>query len=106
MAQGACLALEDALVLGNILSHQNNWENMANLLTESRKGRVLWALDRNRRREKLTDFPYWISSLRLKLVGQKTWIEDYAPLAVPLNVQTVKRLKIALLLFSVSKAFL
>jgi len=90
MAQGASLALEDALVLGDMLTQTDNWSNAADILTENRKERVSWALSRNRRREKLTNLPYWISSLGLKLVGQKTWIEDYAPLAVPLRNQAIK----------------
>jgi len=90
MAQGASLALEDALVLGDEMSSRDSWHGMSNALTEKRRERVLWALERNRRREKLTNLPYWVSSLGLRLVGQKTWIEDYAPLAKRLELTETK----------------
>ncbi len=87
MAQGASLALEDALIFGDVLSGQTDWSSAAETFTERRKSRVSWAIERNRRREKLTKIPYWVSSIGLKLVGEKTWIEDYSVLAKPLEME-------------------
>ena len=80
MAQGGSLAIEDALVLKHLLNINHDWTDMAGQFTRSRNERINWVRARNRKREKLTKLPIWLTKSGLRLVGKKTWTEDYRPL--------------------------
>jgi 2-polyprenyl-6-methoxyphenol hydroxylase-like FAD-dependent oxidoreductase len=80
MAQGGSLALEDALVLANLLQNEEDWSQLAERFTDLRKERIDWVYARNRKRGKLAKLPFWIARLGLQKVGAKNWTTDYAPL--------------------------
>ena len=80
MAQGAALALEDAVVLSKLLENKN-WSTIATEFSKHRTNRIDWTRARNQKREKLSKLPFWIAKLGLKKVGEKNWKEDYRPLA-------------------------
>lgn len=80
MAQGGALALEDAIVLSNLLK-TNDWNTIASTFSKNRQERIDWTRARNQKREKLSKLPYWIAKLGLKKMGEKNWTEDYRPLA-------------------------
>lgn len=80
MAQGGALALEDAVVLSDLLKNED-WSTMAATFSKNRSNRIDWTRARNQKREKLSKLPYWIAKLGLKKVGEKNWTEDYRPLA-------------------------
>ena len=80
MAQGGALAIEDAVVLSNLLKN-NDWDSMASVFSKNRQERIDWTRIRNQKREKLSKLPYWIAKIGLKKVGKKNWTEDYKPLS-------------------------
>ena len=83
MAQGGSMALEDALVLARLLDENADWTKTAEGLTQRRHERVAWVRARNRRREKLTNLPFFVAKIGLKFTGRKSWTADYAPLRQP-----------------------
>ena len=80
MAQGAALALEDALALADVVTSADHLSEVAERLTERRSDRVAWVRSRNRRREKLARVPFPLAVIGAKLTGARTWTEDYRPL--------------------------
>ena len=80
MAQGGAMALEDAVVISNLLKNKN-WDTITSTFSEHRKQRIDWTRLRNQKREKLSKLPFWIAKLGLKKVGEKNWTEDYKPLS-------------------------
>lgn len=80
MAQGGALALEDAVVLSNLLA-QNDWNNIAESFTSKRKERIRWTRAKNNRREKLAKLPMWAIKLGSKYYKGKDWVRDYQLLA-------------------------
>lgn len=80
MAEGAALAVEDALELADVFASDRSDDEIAEALTARRADRVEWVRERNRRREKLTRIPFPIAVLGLRLMGARTWTEDYEPL--------------------------
>lgn len=80
MAQGGALALEDAIVLSNLLK-QPNWNSIAETFTAKRQDRINWTRAKNNRREKLAKLPMWVIKLGAKYYKGKDWIRDYQLLA-------------------------
>ena len=78
MAQGASMALEDALVLARMLATSG-----ADALVgfwERRRARVHWVRQRTRRRDHLRALPAFARNLAFRLAGTALYRRDYRPL--------------------------
>jgi len=80
MAQGGSLALEDAEAAAAIIA-EGDLDEAALRLTTARAARTEWVQARNRRREKLSELPFTVAKLGLRVAGRRSWIADLAPLA-------------------------
>lgn len=81
MAQGGALALEDAVILADLLNKNDNWTYIAENFTALRKQRVQWTRSKNNRREKLGKLPLWVIKIGAKYYKGNDWVKDYKLLA-------------------------
>lgn len=84
MAQGGAMALEDVLVLAELLGDADHDHIDAALSTfqARRVGRVQWVLDQNHRRDKARNLPTPLRNLSLRLAGERLSKANHAPLHV------------------------
>jgi 2-polyprenyl-6-methoxyphenol hydroxylase-like FAD-dependent oxidoreductase len=83
MAQGASLAVEDAIVLARLLDTSRNWANMATRLESQRNDRVTWVKQHTDRQSKLLTIPYAARKLAMRTAGEKLWKRSFSPLREP-----------------------
>ena len=83
MAQGAALAVEDALVLAGLLRADHDWTAVARRLAALRGRRVSWVMTHTRRQARMITLPYPLRRRVLRLVGEKLWRRSFAPLREP-----------------------
>lgn len=83
MAQGASLAVEDAIVLSRLLDNSRNWANMAAQLEARRSARVGWVKEHTDRQSKLLTMPYAARKLAMRSIGEKLWKRSFSVLREP-----------------------
>jgi 2-polyprenyl-6-methoxyphenol hydroxylase-like FAD-dependent oxidoreductase len=80
MAQGASMALEDALVLARMLATVASPTEALARFCERRRARVQWVRQRTRRRDRLRTLPAFVRNLAFRLAGPAIYRRDYRPL--------------------------
>lgn len=84
MAEGAALAMEDALVLAETLTGYKNISEALTEYTRRRKSRVDWVQRQCVARDKLRRLPGWARASVLKLAGNALYARSYRPLTEPI----------------------
>jgi FAD-dependent urate hydroxylase len=80
MAEGASMALEDALVLSEILASGGRTADLLRLFSERRRERVRWVQQRTHRRDLVRSLPVALRNVALRLAGVRLYRSDYRPL--------------------------
>ncbi|CAN5396410.1 FAD-dependent oxidoreductase [soil metagenome] len=83
MAQGAALAMEDALVLADLLAAGPSWDKATKLFEQRRRPRIAWVQQHTDRQAKLANLPPLTRRISGKLVGARLWQNSFAPLRDP-----------------------
>jgi 2-polyprenyl-6-methoxyphenol hydroxylase-like FAD-dependent oxidoreductase len=83
MAEGASLAMEDALVLAELLAGTPAIETALETFRQRRGPRVTWVQDRTHSRDRLRNLPSLARAAILRLNGQRTFRAHYRPLLSP-----------------------
>lgn len=82
-AQGAALALEDALVLAGLLSERSDWAGVGTEFERLRRPRVNHVQAATERMSRLAGLPVWMRDLATPWVGPRTYRAAYGPLRRP-----------------------
>jgi 2-polyprenyl-6-methoxyphenol hydroxylase-like FAD-dependent oxidoreductase len=80
MAEGASMALEDALVLTEILSKHGFRKEALSAFSERRWPRIRWVRQRTHRRDRIRALPVALRNLALRFAGNALYHRDYRPL--------------------------
>ena len=80
MAEGASMALEDALVLARMLTTHGSPAEAVSAFIERRRARIHWVQQRTHRRDRVRTLPTPIRNLALKIGATKLYRRDYEPL--------------------------
>jgi 2-polyprenyl-6-methoxyphenol hydroxylase-like FAD-dependent oxidoreductase len=80
MAQGACMALEDALVLSEILASGGAVADQLIAFSERRRARTRWVQRRTHRRDRVRSLPAWLRNITLRWSAARMYRSDYEPL--------------------------
>jgi 2-polyprenyl-6-methoxyphenol hydroxylase-like FAD-dependent oxidoreductase len=80
MAEGASMALEDALVLTQMLARQGSPAEALSVFRERRSARNRWVRQRTHRRDRIRTLPAPLRNLALRLAGTALYRRDYRPL--------------------------
>jgi 2-polyprenyl-6-methoxyphenol hydroxylase-like FAD-dependent oxidoreductase len=80
MAEGASMALEDALVLSEILASGGRIVDLLLAFSERRRERVRWVQQRTHRRDRLRSLPVTLRNAALRSAGRRLYRSDYRPL--------------------------
>jgi 2-polyprenyl-6-methoxyphenol hydroxylase-like FAD-dependent oxidoreductase len=86
MAQGGAMALEDVIVLADLLSDAAKAAGPSGIgpalaaYQARRAERVQWVLDQNHRRDKARNLPTPLRNLTLRLAGERLFKANHAPL--------------------------
>ncbi|GAA0902639.1 FAD-dependent monooxygenase [Virgisporangium aurantiacum] len=80
MAEGAAMALEDAIVLADALTESRTLAVALTSFEERRRPRTGWVLAQTRRRDRLRVLPAGIRNAVLARAGRKIFVRNYAPL--------------------------
>ncbi len=83
MAQGAAMALEDALVLAEELERRRPLEGALAEYQRRRASRVAWVQQQTRRRDRTRGLPPLVRNLTLRLAGRRIFDSNYRPLLEP-----------------------
>jgi 2-polyprenyl-6-methoxyphenol hydroxylase-like FAD-dependent oxidoreductase len=83
MAQGAAMALEDALALADVLSTNEDIEEALTGYQRRRSARVAWVQKQTHRRDRTRGLPPIIRNLTLRLAGERIYHSNYRPLLEP-----------------------
>ena len=78
-AQGAALAVEDALVLADLLAG-GGWDTVAARYQQGRRGRVRHVQEATDRFARTAGLPVWLRDLLLPLAGPRAYRRAYGPL--------------------------
>ncbi|WP_139418526.1 FAD-dependent monooxygenase [Agromyces laixinhei] len=84
-AQGAGLALEDALVLAGLLAERSDWTVVGAEFERLRRPRVELVEAATERLSRLAGLPIWLRNLVGPVLGPRTYQEAYGPLRAPLS---------------------
>ncbi len=79
-AQGAAMAAEDALVLGELLAAKSDWSRVGDEYERRRRPRVEHVQKMTDRLSKAAALPTWIRDAVLPIVGPRSYRETYGPL--------------------------
>ncbi len=74
------MALEDALVLAQMLATHGSAAEALSAFGERRSARIRWVRQRTRRRDRIRTLPAPIRNLALRLAGTALYRRDYQPL--------------------------
>lgn len=74
------MALEDALVLAEVLTNVATLEQALAEFERRRRPRTDWVLSQTHRRDRMRGLPRWARNLVLRTVGQRVQQASYAPL--------------------------
>ena len=77
MAEGAAMALEDALVLAQMLAIHASPEEALSAFTKRRRTRIRWVQQRTHRRDQIRALPSSLRNLALRLAGTAIYQRDY-----------------------------
>ena len=77
MAEGASMALEDALVLAQMLAMHASPEEALSAFTKRRRTRIRWVQQRTHRRDRIRALPSSLRNLALRLAGTAIYQRDY-----------------------------
>ncbi len=80
MAEGASMALEDALVLALMLATHDSPAQALSAFRERRRARTRWVRRRTHRRDRIRTLPAPLRNLALRLAGRALYRRDYGPL--------------------------
>jgi 2-polyprenyl-6-methoxyphenol hydroxylase-like FAD-dependent oxidoreductase len=80
MAQGASMALEDALVLTQMLATHGSPAAALAAFSERRSARIRWVRQRTHRRDRIRTLPTPLRNLALRFAGTALYQRDYRPL--------------------------
>jgi len=80
MAEGASMALEDALVLTRMLVKHGSLSEALSAFRERRWARIRWVRQRTHRRDRIRTLPVPVRNLALRLAGTALYRRDYQPL--------------------------
>jgi 2-polyprenyl-6-methoxyphenol hydroxylase-like FAD-dependent oxidoreductase len=80
MAEGASMALEDALVLTQMLVTHDSPDEALPAFTERRRARLNWVRQRTHRRDRIRALPVHLRNLALRFAGTALYRRDYQPL--------------------------
>ena len=80
MAEGASMALEDALVLAHMLAMHGSPTEALSAFSERRRARIRWVQQRTHRRDRIRTLPARVRNLALRLAGTALYERDYRPL--------------------------
>jgi 2-polyprenyl-6-methoxyphenol hydroxylase-like FAD-dependent oxidoreductase len=83
MAQGASLAFEDALVLTETLAASSSVEEAVAAFVARRDARVRWVRAQTHRRDRLRRLPGFARDFLFRVLGQRIFRANYAPLLGP-----------------------
>jgi 2-polyprenyl-6-methoxyphenol hydroxylase-like FAD-dependent oxidoreductase len=79
-AQGAAMALEDALVLADLLSHEQDWSRVGAEFERLRRPRVDHVQASTDSFSRLAKLPSWLRNLTAPMLGPKGYRKAYEPL--------------------------
>ncbi|BAU89191.1 FAD-binding monooxygenase [Methylorubrum populi] len=82
-AQGAALALEDALVLARLLAERSDWTGVGAAYERLRRPRVEHVQQMTDRLSRTARLPDWVRNLLLPVVGPRSYRATYDPLRTP-----------------------
>ena len=82
-AQGAALALEDALVLADLLADRTDWTDVGRDYEARRRPRVAHVQAMTDRLSRTARMPDWLRRRLLPLVGPRSYRATYEPLRTP-----------------------
>jgi 2-polyprenyl-6-methoxyphenol hydroxylase-like FAD-dependent oxidoreductase len=80
MAEGASMALEDALVLTQMLATHDSLAAALSAFSERRRARIRWVQQRTHRRDRIRALPVPLRNLALRMGGTELYQRDYRPL--------------------------
>jgi FAD-dependent urate hydroxylase len=80
MAEGASMALEDALVLSHMLATRGSLAEALSAFEERRRTRVRWVRQRTHRRDRIRNLPARVRNLALRVAWRALYERDYRPL--------------------------
>ena len=80
MAEGASMALEDAIVLSEILASGGRAVDLLPAFSERRRARVRWVKQRTHRRDRVRSLPATLRLVALRAAGVRLYRSDYRPL--------------------------
>jgi 2-polyprenyl-6-methoxyphenol hydroxylase-like FAD-dependent oxidoreductase len=83
MAQGAALAMEDALVLAELLTAEPDPDWAMQAFEERRRPRVDWVREHTERQASLLRLPFAIRNLSAGLIGRRLWERSFSLLRNP-----------------------
>ena len=79
-AQGAAMALEDAIVLADLLARRDDWSTVGAEWEGRRRSRVSHVQAATDRMSRLAGLPKWFSHAVAPLAGPRAYRAAYAPL--------------------------
>ena len=80
MAQGAAMAVEDVLVLAEMLTADPSLDRALAGYEERRKARVAWMQEQTHRRDRTRSLPPIVRNLTLRLAAERIFRSNYGPL--------------------------
>jgi 2-polyprenyl-6-methoxyphenol hydroxylase-like FAD-dependent oxidoreductase len=80
MAQGAAMALEDALVLAETLTVDRVADQALAGYVQRRTSRVTWVQEQTHRRDRTRNLPPIVRNLTLRLAAERIFRSNYRPL--------------------------
>jgi 2-polyprenyl-6-methoxyphenol hydroxylase-like FAD-dependent oxidoreductase len=80
MAQGAAMALEDVLVLAELLTGDQPVDQALADYEHRRKARVAWVQEQTHRRDRMRNLPPIVRNVTLRLAAERIFRSNYGPL--------------------------
>jgi 2-polyprenyl-6-methoxyphenol hydroxylase-like FAD-dependent oxidoreductase len=82
-AQGAAMALEDALVLAELLAIEHDWSLVGQAYERRRRPRVAHVQAMTDRLSRAAGLPTWLRDVTMRYAGPRTYRQTYLPLQTP-----------------------
>lgn len=84
MASGAAMAFEDSLVLSNLIVSGREVAQVQSDYTAQRINRIRWVHEQTHRRDRIRSLPPFVRDLMARLLANKVYRANYAPLVAEL----------------------